>query len=110
MRTAANPGERPESDFEPGGLAFEPLPACHLLVRRSAGVAGSRGEDAVHRARKSLGKRLCRIINGKLRNEGLNGEIFETLLEARVLIERWGLVMRFLTGMIPHFVSSFSRA
>ena len=28
-------------------------------------------------------------IIGKLRNELLNGEIFDTLLEARVLIERW---------------------
>jgi len=29
------------------------------------------------------------IFNGKLRDELLNGEIFETLLEAKVLIERW---------------------
>jgi putative transposase len=28
-------------------------------------------------------------FNGKLRDELLNGEIFETLLEAKVLIERW---------------------
>ena len=28
-------------------------------------------------------------FNGKLRDELLNGEIFYTLLEARVLIERW---------------------
>jgi transposase InsO family protein len=28
-------------------------------------------------------------FNGKLRDELLNGEIFDTLLEARVLIERW---------------------
>jgi transposase InsO family protein len=28
-------------------------------------------------------------FNGKLRDECLNGEIFETLLEAQVLIERW---------------------
>jgi putative transposase len=28
-------------------------------------------------------------FNGKLRDEFLNGEIFDTLLEARVLIERW---------------------
>ena len=28
-------------------------------------------------------------FNGKLRNELLNGEIFDTLLEAKVLIERW---------------------
>jgi len=28
-------------------------------------------------------------FNGKLRDELLNGEIFTTLLEAQVLIERW---------------------
>ena len=28
-------------------------------------------------------------FNGKLRDELLNGEIFETLLEAKVLIEGW---------------------
>jgi transposase InsO family protein len=28
-------------------------------------------------------------FNGKLRNELLNGEVFETLLEAQVLVERW---------------------
>ncbi len=28
-------------------------------------------------------------FNGKLRDELLNGEIFDTLLEARVLIEMW---------------------
>ena len=28
-------------------------------------------------------------FNGKLRTQFLNGEIFDTLLEAKVLIERW---------------------
>jgi transposase InsO family protein len=28
-------------------------------------------------------------FNGKLRDELLNGEVFDTMLEARVLIERW---------------------
>jgi len=28
-------------------------------------------------------------FNGKLRDELLNGEIFDTLVEAQVLIERW---------------------
>jgi len=31
----------------------------------------------------------CESFNGKLRDELLNGEIFTTLTEARVLIERW---------------------
>lgn len=31
----------------------------------------------------------CESFNGKLRDEHLNGEIFDTLLEAKVLTERW---------------------
>jgi transposase InsO family protein len=31
----------------------------------------------------------CESFNGKLRDELLRGEIFDTLLEARVLVERW---------------------
>ena len=38
-------------------------------------------------------------FNGKLRDELLNGEIFDTLLEARVLIERW---RRHYNAVRPH--------
>lgn len=31
----------------------------------------------------------CESFNGKMRNETLNGELFFTLLEAQVIIERW---------------------
>lgn len=31
----------------------------------------------------------CKSFNGKLRGELLNGEIFHTLKEAQILIERW---------------------
>lgn len=31
----------------------------------------------------------CESFNGKFRNELLNGEIFDTLLEARVIVEAW---------------------
>ncbi len=44
---------------------------------------------------KSLGE-IARVIgtaeqtfNGKLRDELLNGEIFYTLAEARIIVERW---------------------
>ena len=33
-------------------------------------------------------------FNGKMRDELLNGEIFDTLLEAQVLIERWRIDLR----------------
>lgn len=31
----------------------------------------------------------CESFNGKMRDELLNGELFHTLREAQVLIERW---------------------
>ena len=31
----------------------------------------------------------CESFNGKLRDELLNGELFDTLLEAQVLVVRW---------------------
>jgi putative transposase len=36
-----------------------------------------------------LGERYCESFNSKLRDELLNGEIFYTLHEAKVVIERW---------------------
>ncbi len=38
---------------------------------------------------QSLGKRLLRSFNGKLRDELLDGEIFYTLKEAKIMIEAW---------------------
>ena len=36
-----------------------------------------------------LGNGYIESFKGKLRDELLNGEIFDTVLEARVLTERW---------------------
>jgi len=50
---------------------------------------------AVHRARQSCGSPIrlengyLESFNGKLRDELLNVESFDTLLEAQVLVERW---------------------
>ena len=41
----------------------------------------------LHRARQSLGEPVHRSFNGKLRDELLNVETFESLLEAQVLAE-----------------------
>ncbi len=38
---------------------------------------------------KVLEKENCESFNGKLRDELLNGEIFYTLKEAQILIEKW---------------------
>jgi putative transposase len=53
-----------------------------------AGTVG--GPDTVHRAGKPLGERKHRERqNGKLGDELLKREIFCTLQEAQVLVERW---------------------
>ena len=52
-------------------------------------AAEGRRSDPVHRTGKPLGEWLQRELNGKLRDELLNGETFTTLHEAKVLIERW---------------------
>ncbi len=45
--------------------------------------------DAVHRTRNALGKRLLRNFNSKLQDERLNREIFYSLKEAQLVIEKW---------------------
>jgi len=39
--------------------------------------------------RISLAKRLDQVVNGRLRDEYLNGQRFETLFEAQLLLEDW---------------------
>ena len=48
-----------------------------------------RGEDALHRAWIPWENGYIESFNGKLRDELLAREVFDTLLEAKVLIERW---------------------
>jgi putative transposase len=48
-----------------------------------------RREDAVHHARLAVGDGYNESFNGSLRDELLNGEIFYSLAEAKVLIEAW---------------------
>jgi len=55
--------------------------------------------DAVHRTRKSWENGYCESFNGKLRDECLNGEIFYSLREAQVVIEKWRVVYNTLR---PH--------
>ena len=45
-------------------------------------------QDALHRAWVAVGERLA-SFNGKLRDELLDRELFYTLLEVRVLTERY---------------------
>ena len=46
-------------------------------------------EGAVHRAGSPWENGYVESFNGKLSDELLDGEVFDTLLEAKVLIERW---------------------
>ena len=53
-------------------------------------MAGAgRCNDALHHPGVAVGERLQREFQGSLRDEPLNGEIFYSLAEARVLIEAW---------------------
>jgi transposase InsO family protein len=52
-------------------------------------VGSSEHEDDIYYPLQHLGERLLRILQRKLRDELLNGELFNTLREAQVLIERW---------------------
>jgi len=47
------------------------------------------GTDPVHEPGSPWENGYVESFNGKLRDELLNGEIFETRWEATVLIERW---------------------
>ncbi len=49
----------------------------------------TRYKGRLHHAGELLGNGGCDFFNGKLRDELLNGEIFHTLREAQVLMERW---------------------
>jgi transposase InsO family protein len=56
-------------------------------------VAGESGdEDAVHRARESVGERVLRELQREAARrvlERLNGETFYSLKEAQIVIESW---------------------
>jgi putative transposase len=49
------------------------------------------GDAALYRARLPLGEEngYCESCNGKMRDQLLNGELFDTLKEAQIIIERW---------------------
>jgi len=63
-------------------------------------VAGRNGNrDAVHRTGGPWENRNCDSFDGKLRYECLKGEIFYSLKEVQVVIEKWGVVYNVLR---PH--------
>ena len=55
-----------------------------------SGMAGAnRGEDALHPTQSPWENSYWESFNGKLRNECSNGEIFYSLKEAQIVIEKW---------------------
>ena len=58
-----------------------------------------RSKDLVDRARQPLENGCVESFNGKLRDELLNREAFDTPLEAQVLVERW---RRHYNAVRPH--------
>lgn len=57
--------------------------------RAEAVVGEGRYGNAVHRTGESMGERLLRELQRKVRDECLNGEIFYSLKEAQIVIEKW---------------------
>ena len=51
--------------------------------------SGSRSCFTTVCAMRSAAVQVTKSFNGKFRDELLNGEIFDTILEARILTERW---------------------
>jgi hypothetical protein len=73
----ARPSARRDADF-PKHAAKEAKQAVQAVHRKTSIEPGSPWENG-----------YVESFNGKLRDECLNGEVFETLLEAQVLVERW---------------------
>ena len=46
-------------------------------------------QNRLHHAGRSVGNGYCESFNSKLRDELLNGEIFYTHREAKIIIENW---------------------
>ena len=57
--------------------------------RTSSRAIDSGRQDSGHRARLAVGERVCGVFNARLRDELLNGEIFYSLREAKIVIESW---------------------
>ncbi len=86
----------------PGHVRSDNRAGVHRQGRSGLDRRG-RSENGIHRARQSLGKRLlrefqfeatplsadCSAIACRATDELLNGEIFYSLAEARVVIEAW---------------------
>jgi transposase InsO family protein len=47
------------------------------------------GPPCLHRERASQAERVCGRFNGTMRDEKLNGEEFDSALEARVVLQAW---------------------
>ena len=50
---------------------------------------GKSGQDRLHQARRPLGERLCGIVHLQAPGRAPDREIFYTLVEARVMLERF---------------------
>ncbi|MGZ6527937.1 MAG: integrase core domain-containing protein [Actinomycetota bacterium] len=52
-------------------------------------ASGTRRQDRVHREGLTAAERVVERFNGTMRDEKLNGEEFNTLTEARVVLADW---------------------
>ena len=60
-----------------------------MLLRRASAITSGSWKNWWGRRHNVPGLRYVESFNGKLRDELLNVEVFDTLWEAKVLAERW---------------------
>ena len=64
----------------------------------------------LHRARQPLGEPVRGELNGKLRDELFAREVFDTVMEARILFDDWGDVYNcHRSGKCGHSLSGENR-
>ncbi len=69
------------------GWHFRHPQVGNYIPRRLVSI--QRDRHRLHGSRFPLAECLDRGFNGRLRDEYLNGQLFETLFEAQVLLEDW---------------------
>jgi putative transposase len=85
----------------PAYIRLRPRSRAHRL-RRGRLVSLQRDPHRVHRPGSPWHNTWIESFNGRLRDELLNGQLFESVLEARVLLEDWRIDYNTSTGPTAH--------
>src|SRR6266446_2761711 len=99
VRSDRSAGRRDAFPWSPGAPSFGQRPG--VRCEGSEAVAGGAGHGGTLYIEPGSPweNGYCESFNGKLRDECLNGEIFYSLREARIVIEQW---RKFYNTERPH--------